>query len=531
MSYKKLIKQRLIRAVIVALIVIVIGLLLVVSIGRYFRTDSAAAEQSYSAAEVSAHNAEADIMPISTTSNIVWYSCYSGNENVDFSPNSSRSYTPSEYQDILSYISVPTGAFNRYNLNGTVYLYNSWDAWWTSSSGSSMKVGNLTNTSWSNFLSYSSFEEYNYILSHLYFVQYSRVLGSSSTDYTTQFSFTLVGDRTLSNPIVDQDDDIVLYFYYDDDYYKFGGTYDERYQYGYNYGYQQGRDSMDFMNFVGTPFEFGYRFDCMFIYSSFCDDYLLRAPTGDYYNFAVYSWDNNINERFFSAHEQLGYNNFVFPSDIESRFDVDFRHLNQKLLLQSPLTCDFKSSSLSISMSDLINEEVTMGSLGSIYSISADSYFADYLFTARCFSVDSKGNYSFVSKTSSMPISSLRNFTFNKRLYSDNLHIFLELTYTGNAYNNGYVDGKLSTASTSYQEGYNDGYERGEADGYSSGYTNGANKGYSDQIVSSPLSLFLQPVSDFMNIKLFGTISLSTAFNIVLFVALAAIFIKMFAGG
>lgn len=68
-----------------------------------------------------------------------------------------------------------------------------------------------------------------------------------------------------------------------------------------------------------------------------------------------------------------------------------------------------------------------------------------------------------------------------------------------------------------YDKGFNAGYDKGKLDG---------------TIVDlNPISVFLEPVSAFMNIKLFGFVSLGLVFNIVLFVSLALIFIKLFAGG
>ena len=68
-----------------------------------------------------------------------------------------------------------------------------------------------------------------------------------------------------------------------------------------------------------------------------------------------------------------------------------------------------------------------------------------------------------------------------------------------------------------YDKGFNAGYDKGKLDGAA--------------IDLNPISVFLEPVSAFMNIKLFGFVSLGLVFNIVLFVSLALIFIKLFAGG
>lgn len=76
-------------------------------------------------------------------------------------------------------------------------------------------------------------------------------------------------------------------------------------------------------------------------------------------------------------------------------------------------------------------------------------------------------------------------------------------------------------------------YDKGHTDGYNNGYNAGYDKGKLDgtTVDLNPISVFLEPVSAFMNIKLFGFVSLGLVFNIVLFVSLALIFIKLFAGG
>ena len=66
--------------------------------------------------------------------------------------------------------------------------------------------------------------------------------------------------------------------------------------------------------------------------------------------------------------------------------------------------------------------------------------------------------------------------------------------------------------------------------GYKDGYTDGLNKGQSDGF-TNPVGTMLNPVIDFMNLKLFGEVSLGNIFSIVMFVLFAIIFIKLFAGG
>ncbi len=123
-----------------------------------------------------------------------------------------------------------------------------------------------------------------------------------------------------------------------------------------------------------------------------------------------------------------------------------------------------------------------------------------------------------------------------------------------NGYNSGYNDGKDDGIKTGYDEGYSAGYsygsgkgydtgfEEGEKQGYQNGYDygydNGYNLGYVDgenkslsTQLTNPISSFLQPVHEFMNTKFFGDLTYASIFNVMLFVAVALIFLKMFSGG
>lgn len=81
--------------------------------------------------------------------------------------------------------------------------------------------------------------------------------------------------------------------------------------------------------------------------------------------------------------------------------------------------------------------------------------------------------------------------------------------------------------------GYLQGFGEGNLQGYDSGYKVGHSEGYNLKVSESlnPLSLFLSPAQDFINAPLFGNFSIGDAFSVFLFVAVALIFIKMFAGG
>lgn len=77
-----------------------------------------------------------------------------------------------------------------------------------------------------------------------------------------------------------------------------------------------------------------------------------------------------------------------------------------------------------------------------------------------------------------------------------------------------------------YESGYQDGYKTG----YDTGYSQGYNKGQTEQL-TNPANFFLQPAIAFMQTDLFGSFSLGDAFQVVMFVLVAIIFIKLFAGG
>lgn len=81
-----------------------------------------------------------------------------------------------------------------------------------------------------------------------------------------------------------------------------------------------------------------------------------------------------------------------------------------------------------------------------------------------------------------------------------------------------------STRSGFYQTGYDS--------GYNFGYNVGVNDGVNQQLGKlNPVSYFLEPVSTFLSTPIFGKFSIGSALSVVLFVGVALIFIKMFAGG
>lgn len=113
-------------------------------------------------------------------------------------------------------------------------------------------------------------------------------------------------------------------------------------------------------------------------------------------------------------------------------------------------------------------------------------------------------------------------------------------------YENGFNDGSDVGVEIGYDMGVDDGYRYGLTDGYQNGVVDGEKQGYDkgykiglvdgeNKAVSvqltNPISSFLQPVHDFMNTKFFGDLTYASIFNVMLFVAVALIFIKMFSGG
>lgn len=94
-------------------------------------------------------------------------------------------------------------------------------------------------------------------------------------------------------------------------------------------------------------------------------------------------------------------------------------------------------------------------------------------------------------------------------------------------YNTGYSAGYSYGQDVGYNNGLDAGIEQGRTEGYNEGYSDGYNKGSSGDFVN-PIMLFIDPVHKFMNTPFFGDLTYSAIFNVILFVAVATIFIKMF---
>lgn len=100
--------------------------------------------------------------------------------------------------------------------------------------------------------------------------------------------------------------------------------------------------------------------------------------------------------------------------------------------------------------------------------------------------------------------------------------------------NTTYNDGFHSGYQSGYREGNNDGYLAGESfgwsEGYDEGHRDGMNLGQSVGI-SNPVSFFFDTVQTFLSTNLFGTISIGAVLSVIVFVAVALAFLKMFSGG
>ena len=148
---------------------------------------------------------------------------------------------------------------------------------------------------------------------------------------------------------------------------------------------------------------------------------------------------------------------------------------------------------------------------------------------------------------SSITVTSLDIFTISDRHNSFYSSPFEVVTFLGGSLNSGlsfdvapqfqYILGFFTTSSF-YQSGYLNGYDNGYDIGYSSGkdvsYSEGYASGYNvaqTEKLSNPLSFFIDPIQTFLDMKLFGVISLGSILSIALFILVAIIFLKIFAGG
>lgn len=115
----------------------------------------------------------------------------------------------------------------------------------------------------------------------------------------------------------------------------------------------------------------------------------------------------------------------------------------------------------------------------------------------------------------------------NSSAYSDGYTAGVNAGYNS-GYSVGYADGKKSGKSEGETIGYNKGYTAGNSDGYTKGY----NKGVSESLKDiEPWQVIVDALDTFMNIKLFGSVSLGTILKIGLAMLLVGLIIKIFLGG
>lgn len=87
-----------------------------------------------------------------------------------------------------------------------------------------------------------------------------------------------------------------------------------------------------------------------------------------------------------------------------------------------------------------------------------------------------------------------------------------------------------------YDKGHADGFTEGKQEGIIEGETTGYNKGFiagqnSVDPFPNPISYLIEPITAFLDIKFFGTLTLGGVLSVGIFVLVAVMFIKLFAGG
>lgn len=93
---------------------------------------------------------------------------------------------------------------------------------------------------------------------------------------------------------------------------------------------------------------------------------------------------------------------------------------------------------------------------------------------------------------------------------------------------------EIPVYNTIYNNGVSDGYDSGYESGSSSSYDLGYSSGYNTALTNglkNPVSFIIDPVREFLNAPLFGVVSVGSVLTVALFVLVAIMFIKMFAGG
>lgn len=168
-------------------------------------------------------------------------------------------------------------------------------------------------------------------------------------------------------------------------------------------------------------------------------------------------------------------------------------------------------------------------------SYYADSVYSSYYYGKSVFNTGAESSYSEAfdaGKTEGLQEGYNNGFSAGKT------EGFSEGKQEGltEGYNNGYNVGLKAGETEGYGKGYDKGYEDGLNDntsynvGWSAGHTAGRNEALTEGL-TNPVVYILQPVSTFLDTKLFGVVSIGQMLSVALFVMIAVIFLKMFAGG
>ena len=185
----------------------------------------------------------------------------------------------------------------------------------------------------------------------------------------------------------------------------------------------------------------------------------------------------------------------------------------------------------------LTNLEYTMGSIGRNYLTAPFRVYLSADIIERLYTYgNSLDNTDLYLSRLAVSINGV-NYNYDTNINNIRLDVYQELGYNAGygagesaGYDSGYDSGYTAGESAGYDSGYDSGYNAGESAGYEEGYNNGLQKGMSEVVVN-PFVALLNPIDDFINMPLFGDFTLGSFISVVLFVSLAIIFLKMFAGG
>lgn len=177
--------------------------------------------------------------------------------------------------------------------------------------------------------------------------------------------------------------------------------------------------------------------------------------------------------------------------------------------------------------------------------ISENSYYSGYVTILSLSSFDTSTTFYI-------------NFTVDDGNYSSELYLnYIVIPSSGSGsgsdyqagFDAGYKAGYTNGHTDGYNIGYDKGYEQGEIDGseagseagydlgYNDGYYDGYDKGFDEGVISgggqpvTVLTEFIQPIDTFLSTPFLNGFSIGQVFGVIIFVWVAMIFLKMFAGG